>query len=147
MKNTSNRRNTMNKNTTTEQTAERPMTEEEHKAAEIQTKFDEQEECFRATEKHIAVLRAFIANHREAFAVFSWTAYGWNDTEIKFYTPGYPTHNAKTIAKAFGTDGWKRGHNKSSCGSINWTKETGGVTLIIQNAEQLSRELVKEVRL
>lgn len=107
----------------------------------------EAEGNFTKNEKCIAILRAFLAEHRDAFAQFCWRAYGWNDTDIEFNIPGYPAQQAKDIARAFGPDGWKRSYNPHACGSINWTKELEGVKLIIRNAEQAPRKLVEEVKL
>jgi hypothetical protein len=115
--------------------------------AEIQAKFDEQEECFRAQEGYLAILRAFTSKHRDAMAPFHWKAYGWNDTEIAFDIIQYPAQDPKAIARAFGADGWKRVPDGYTCGSINWRKELDGCVLIIKYAENIKPTLREDVRL
>lgn len=115
-------------------------------AAEIQKKFDEQEEYFQKTVRTQAVLRAFFEKHRETIAPFKWRAYGWCDTEIEFQS--YSKHPmAKEIANAFGKNGWRRVPNRHSCGAIDWRKDLDGCVLIIKTAEQLEPKVIEEVKL
>lgn len=124
-----------------EQTQE--QIEAANKLAIIEQKFSDQEQQFVKLELAIATLRRFMVKHHDTLAPFRWKAYGW-DTEIKF-----DTYNdaPKEIAKAFGSNGWTRKHDRFSCGSINWEKEVDGCKLIIECAENIKPKLIDEVKL
>ena len=113
----------------------------------INKKFDDQEKRFTDTEANLATLRAFFLKHREALSPFTWSCYGWADTDIDFHCPGWPEQKAKDIARALGADGWTRKRSPHTCGSIDWHKEMDGCHLIIRNAENINPKLVETVKL
>lgn len=115
-------------------------------AADIQKKFDAQEETFQRTLTCHKTLRAFFEKHREAISPFNWKAYGWMDTEIEFDS-WQDRGKAKEIATALGREGWTRHKNSYTCGAIDWKKELDGCGVIIKNAEQMTPKLIEQVKL
>ena len=118
--------------------------EADKKKAIISLRFDNQESHFQQIERDFVILRAFFVKYRETLAPLDWNCYGWNDRKIIFCTHG---GDAKKIAKAFGSDGWVREHDKYSCGSINWLKTIDGCILKIEGAECIKPRLIEEVKL
>lgn len=110
----------------------------------VQMKFDDQEARFVELESNISVLRAFIAKHRETLAPFHWSCYGY-DKSITFW--GGMSNDAKSVARAFGADGWTREHSGVSCGSVNWKKPLDGVVLLIEAAENIKPKLIESVKI
>jgi hypothetical protein len=111
----------------------------------IAEKFAKQERHFLDLEENIRIGREFFAKHVDALAPFEWTYYGW-DREVTFVRY-CKDKDAKAIARAFGADGWKRKTDGYTCGSINWSKEVDGLTLVIKGAESIMPKLIEEVKL
>ncbi len=118
----------------------------EEAAAKIQAKFDDQEKVFSNQETRITKLRAWIAKHREALAPFVWSCYAY-DLSVDFTVANWSNPDAKAIARAFGADGWKRVHDDTACGSVNWLKTVDDVKLTIRHAENIKPVLREDVRL
>ncbi len=118
---------------------------EDKAATALNEKIIEMEANFRKVETFLMAARNFIAAHADKLTGLYWRCWGWSE-EVVIGLHG-DVRDPKEIARRFGSDGWTREADSSTCGQFHWIKTVDGVRIKIEGAEQLKPTINQTVRL